>query len=116
MVEYGYVDAPELRIKFPESQPFSRTRKGQKKAAREPRQAASVYGSKSVESVESTTYMKSGSESFKAVEKTRFSKPVDPIICYTEAACTVDRGHPRVDHCCYGVDHRAGVRQGARDN
>ena len=34
VVEYGYADARELRTVVPETQPFSRTKKGQKKAAR----------------------------------------------------------------------------------
>ena len=65
LAEYGYVDAQELHTTFPVSQPYPRTKKGQKKAARKLRQATkpatiedATLGSKPVKSVESTTYTK----------------------------------------------------------
>ena len=68
------MDAQESKTTLPEPHPFSRT-KGQKKAARKLRKAAIVPGSEPVKSeselaktVESTTYIKSRSEPFTAVE------------------------------------------------
>ena len=42
LVEYGYVDAQELNATFPESQPYSRTKKVQKMVARNLRQATKL--------------------------------------------------------------------------
>ena len=91
--EYGYVDAQELNTTFPGSQPFSRTKKGQKKAARKLRQATKLATtqdptpwSQSVQSVESTTYTKARSEPFKAVVTATHNHPVDPVTSDTEAA------------------------------
>ena len=93
LVEYGYVDALELDTTFPESQPYLRTRKRQKKAARKLRQATKLattedatLGNQPVKSVESTTYTKTRSEPIKSVVIATHSNPVDPVISYTEAA------------------------------
>ena len=74
-------------------QPYSRTKKGQKKAARKLRQAAKLatienatLGSEPVKSLESTTHTKIRSEPFNAVVTATHKHVVDPVMPYTEAA------------------------------